>query len=149
MKIKALLLVALVLLTNCKKNEKNFEKDYISSIINTVVISDTVKWVIILPGMGCHGCIREGEVFMKDNIDNNTIFFILTKVESTKILQQKLEVNLKKYTNVYIDDKDNFKVPTKNSVYPCVVYLKGKKIESYEFQSPKNDAFKKLRDKID
>lgn len=150
MKIRNLMLVFLIFFisASCEKGENELERDYIKSVINNLTLNETVKWMVILPGMGCHGCIQEGEVFMKDYISKSDIYFVLTKIESLKILQQKIDVELKEHSNVYIDNKVGFKIPTKNSVYPCVVYLNNGKIESHEFQSPGNNAFEKLRSKI-
>ncbi|MBC9798553.1 hypothetical protein [Sinomicrobium weinanense] len=139
--------VIIALSTSCKKGEKEIERDHIVKFLDTFSVNDSTKWVVILPGLGCHGCIQEGEVFMMDNIDNKDIFFALTKIESLKILQQKIGIKLRGRSNVYIDPKESFKIPT-NSIYPCVVYLDGGNVKYHEFQSPGNNAFEKLRTEI-
>ena len=150
MKNKTLLAIILIFIlsVSCKKGEKELERDYIDIIIKKVNISNSTKWMIILPGLGCHGCIREGEVFMRDNINNKNILFVLTKIESLKILQKKIEINVKKYSNIYIDNKEGFNIPTKNSGYPCIAYIENGELISHEFQSPGNNAFDTLRKQL-
>ncbi|WP_034044542.1 hypothetical protein [Wocania ichthyoenteri] len=151
MKNLTLCIIALIFITSysCKKNEKEIEQDYLESIIDKMDINDNIKWVIVLPGLGCHGCIQEAEAFMKEHIENKDILFVLTKIESFKILQNKLEIKIKDYKNIHIDKKHEISFPTDNGVYPCIIELDNGKIKSYEFQSPNNSyAFGKLESKI-
>lgn len=107
------------------------------------------QWIVILPGLGCHGCIQEAEAFMREYIGNTEILFVLTKISSLKILQQKTGIKIEKQTNIYIDREDNFSLPSNNSIYPCIIHLKDGKIVEYEFQSPGNGAaFRKLEDVV-
>lgn len=133
---------------SCKKNETELEKDHIISILETVSLGEETKWVVVLPGLGCHGCIQEGEAFLKDNMDNQQIFLVLTKVESVKILNNKLGIKLRESPTVYIDREDEFRFPTANKAYPCIVHLANGKYISHEFQSPQNNGFEKLRTTI-
>lgn len=141
-------ILILFISTSCKKGEKEIETNYIESIQKKGVLNDSIKWIVILPGLGCHGCIQEGEVFMRENITNREIFFVLTRIESLKILQQKIEIDLKAHGNVYFENEEDLTLPTNNRVYPCIVYLDNGEIISHEFQSPGNNAFDKLRDQI-
>lgn len=143
MKTKIFLSALLIFLltVSCKKSQKELEEEYITLVVNETPKEPSVKWVVILPGMGCHGCIQEGEVFMRDHVSNQDIAFVLTKIESVKILQQKIEVELNAHQNIRVDPKE----PTANIIYPCIVRLENGKISSYEFQSPDNNAFEKLR----
>ena len=138
-----------MILFSCKKEERKIEHDYLETTINKFNINDNIKWVVILPGLGCHGCIQEGEAFMKENITNRNILFVLTKIESFKILQNKLDIKLKEHSNIYIDKKNEINVPTDNRVYPCIVILDKGKVKEHEFQSPKNgSAFQELKESI-
>jgi hypothetical protein len=95
--------------------------------------------------LGCHGCIQEAEVFMKDNVEKPDILFVLTNISSLKILQQKIGVQIKDYPNVYVDWENAFSIPTDNSIYPCIIRIENRKITAHEFQCPKNgQAFRKL-----
>ncbi|WPO77897.1 hypothetical protein [Flavobacterium sp. KACC 22761] len=152
MKNKILIIVFAFLssmIISCKKSDAEIEAEYLKNSIEKLKLDQNVKWIVILPGLGCHGCIQEGEVFMQNYIDNKNIVFVLTKIESLKILQKKTGVNLKEHSNIYIDRNAEFNVPTDNSIYPCIVEIKEGELESVGFQSPKNGvAFDKLKQHI-
>lgn len=149
MKNKILLILSLLFMVSCNKSEKEIERDFLSEAIKPITANKNFNWVVILPGVGCNGCIQEGEFFMKENIDNKEILFILTKTESLKILQSKLEINIKDYPNVYVDAKESFSVPSDNWIYPCLVKIENGKVNMHSFQSPNDrQAFEKLKEQI-
>lgn len=132
-----------------KKNDQQIEAEYLNSFLKQVKIAENIQWVVILPGLGCHGCIQEGEAFMKENIDNKNILFILNRIQSIKVLQNKTGVELKNKPNVYIDKETKLNILTDNKIYPCVIQLEDGKIKNHEFQSPKNSqAFNNLKSRI-
>lgn len=138
-----------ILFCSCKKENKEIEHDYLETAIDKLNVNNDIKWMVILPGLGCPGCIQEGETFVKENIKNKSILFVLTKIESFKILQNKLEVKFNEHPNVYIDKKEEIVLPTGNRIYPCIVKLNKGKVVTHEFQSPNNGAaFHKLKRKI-
>jgi len=146
--IFALLAIALFV-GSCKKSVKDTETDNLTSSIMKLHVDKQVKWIVILPGLGCHGCIQEAEAFMKKYVHNKKIMFVLTKISSLKILQQKIGVQVRDYPNVYLDYDDLFNLHTENSIYPCIVRIEDGNIIEHEFQSPKNGAaFYKLRSLI-
>lgn len=141
--------IILIITGSCKKSANEIEKKHLMTAIDQAKVSNDIRWIVILPGLGCHGCIQEAEVFMRDHIKNMEILFVLTKISSLKILQQKIGVQISEYPNVYIDLKNEFDIPTDNSIYPCIVQLKDGKMVEHEFQSPQNgDAFWKLKDLV-
>ena len=141
-------ILILMILVSCKKEIKEVEHDYLNTIVSKINPDKDVKWIVLLPGLGCHGCIQEGEAFVKDHIGNKQIFFVLTKIESYKILQNKLGIRFEEHENIYLDKKHEINFPTDNGVYPCIVQIQNGKVRDHEFQSPANGAFQKLRQKI-
>ncbi len=142
-----LLIFVLVIANACKKENKDIEASFIEESISKIKINPNVKWIVILPGLGCHGCIQEGEGFMQDYIENKDILFVLTKIESLKILQKKINISIKEHTNIYLDRSRVFDIPTDNTIYPCIVQLEKNKVISHEFQSPDNStAFQNLKE---
>lgn len=138
-------IVALSFLVACNTSKKNEERDFLNNCIEQLNISDNYQWVVVLPGAGCHGCIQDGEYFMKRNVENDKILFVLTKISSLKILQQKLGFRINKYSNIYVDKENLFDIPSKNSIYPCVIKLEKGNILTYAFQSPESNAFQLLK----
>jgi hypothetical protein len=103
----------------------------------------------VLPGLGCKGCIQEAEEFMRNNVSAKQVLFVLTKVESLKLLQHKIGINIKEHNNIYIDKSDYFDLPTDNTIYPLIIELENNKMINYEFQSPKNGmAFAKFSERL-
>lgn len=143
--IIGIFLSLLIVNTSCKKSDKEIEVENLVTAIKESKIKGDFKWIVLLPGLGCNGCIQEGEAFMRDNIHFD-ILFVLTKISSLKILQQKTGIKLKEHSNIYIDKENIFDLPTENSIYPCIIQLENGKIIDHEFQSPRNGAaFRKLK----
>lgn len=144
-----LLLILIMVGISCINNKKRVERNYLSDAIKDLKFDDKISWIVILPGLGCHGCIQQGEAFMKDYVDNNSVFFILTEVSSLKILQQKIGINISDYKNIFVDRENEFKVPTNNCIYPCILKIDNGKLTAFEFQCPDNgQAFARLKNQI-
>lgn len=135
-------------IVSCDENIDKTEKKIFANAIEQLKVDERYDWVVVLPGLGCHGCIQEGEFFMKKNISNTKILFVLTNISSLKIFQQKTDIRISEYPNVYIDRNNHFKLSTKNAIYPCIIQLDNMKISQYSFQSPKSSAFYSLQKKI-
>ncbi|GAA0544564.1 hypothetical protein GCM10009415_28400 [Chitinophaga japonensis] len=87
---------------------------------------------------------------MRDYIEKPHILFVLTKVQSLKILEQKIGKKLHDRKNVYIDKQGFFDIPTNNTIYPCIVQLESGKAIAHQFQSPDNgQAFQLLKTQIE
>ncbi|MEC5145237.1 hypothetical protein [Chitinophaga sp. 212800010-3] len=142
-------IISLFFFSNCaniKKSDSDTETATISAGLKKARFGTPKTWMVILPGLGCNGCIQEGEAFMRDFIDSTGIFFILTKVQSLKILQQKIGKSISGRSNVFVDNDGIFNLPTKNVIYPCIVQLKDGEIIKHQFQSPANgQAFEWLK----
>lgn len=145
------LVISFILSTiySCNKSEKEIETEYLSNAVEQAWVDSDYRWIVVLPGLGCHGCIQEGEAFMRDHIENKEILFVLTKISSLKILQHKTGVDIAMHSNIYVDREDVFYVPTNNSIYPCIIRIKDGDVTEHEFQSPGNGAaFRKLESRI-
>lgn len=140
-----MIIMLLTISASCKRSPEKIETEQLTEAIDQIKVNKNYQWIVVLPGLGCHGCIQEGEVFMRDHIKNGNILFVLTKISSLKILQQKIGIKLTEHPNVYIDREDDFTIPTDNSIYPCIIKMEKGQMVNHEFQSPKNGgAFAKL-----
>lgn len=142
------MLIWVIVAVSCKESKEATEKTYLTNAIENIEDNSQYDWIIILPGLGCHGCIQEGELFMKKNISNRRILFVLTNIESLKILQQKTGIKISNHPNVFIDRKNQFKLATDNAIYPCVIRMKNGEILQYAFQSPQTTAFHDIEQHI-
>jgi len=148
LKISFIMLCAL-LLFSCSQTTQEIEQNYLKKKIANFDPGTHKKYIVVLPGLGCKGCIQEGEYFMQQNIQNKDILFVLTRAESLKLLEQKTEVKLKQHNNIYIYNENYFDLPTDNVIYPLIMELENDQLKGYQFQSPKNGmAFQKLTDSL-
>ncbi|WP_028298152.1 hypothetical protein [Olivibacter sitiensis] len=140
-------LVLFAVVISCRqKTENDVEKDYLISLVEKFPPPAGTEWFILLPGMGCHGCIQEAEAFMKDFVDKKNMYFVLTRVESLKILEHKIGAKVSGQSNVRADIENEIKIPTPNIVYPCIVKIKDGRYQEHAFQSPNSpSAFNNLR----
>lgn len=129
-----------IVLACCQQNQGKREIEIYSKAIEHIKIDDQYQWIVILPGLGCNGCIQEGEAFMKNHIDEARILFVLTKISSLKMTQQKTGVKIDEHTNIFVDREDLFNIPTNNAIYPCVIQLINGKIRILSFQKPSYPA---------
>ncbi len=123
------------------------KEDYISTETKQLLISlnKCYEKIVIIPGTGCSGCITESEEFLKNNYINKQILFILTNTKSIKATNNKIGINVKKMSNIYID-YDNVFSHYDTPIYPVVVSYdcKEKKIINILFKSPDSDELKNL-----
>ena len=138
----------LFLMVACHQNPEKIEKDSFTKAIEQVNVDAKYQWLVVMPGLGCHGCIQEAESFMKNYIEDERILFVLTKVSSLKILQQKTDIRIDEYTNIFVDRKNLFNIHTGNTIYPCVIQLRNGKIFSHSYQKPANPAMWQLEEKL-
>ncbi|MBW8683886.1 hypothetical protein [Chitinophaga rhizophila] len=135
---------------SCEQTDANKEGTIIEDGIKELKLKPQYDWLVIMPGLGCRGCIQEAEAFMRDYLDKPEILFVLTKVQSLKILEQKIGKELHSRQNVYIDKQGYFDIPTNNTIYPCIVQLDKGKVVEHQFQSPENgQAFQLLKTQIE
>jgi cell shape-determining protein MreC len=128
MKSKILItLVGLLAIYGCKQ-------DYFSAMAATIEQQfgdEVAKYenIVIIPGTGCTGCISEVEMFFMNNIQNERIKFILTKIMSHKEMALRLgQENITK-ENVLIDEKDVFYLwGYHDKIYPVVAFVENGKV---------------------
>lgn len=139
----------ILIVTSCNQRSNSEEYNLLNKSLQTQNVDVEVKYVIIIPGAGCNGCIQSAEMFLKENISNRELLFVLTRITSLKLLQHKIETTVTDYPNVVIDREGIFELLTHNGIYPCIVKLIDGEIESIEFQSPQNsNAFSNLQSKL-
>lgn len=135
---------AFLFLQSCRDNREKLEQKKIVELLSDLNVDNNYDWVIILPGMGCHGCIIGGEYFMQQHASDERILFVLTNISSLKILQQKTQLKFSEYSNILVDKANRYHLKIDNSIYPCIIEVKDGKLKSYKFQSPQSDAFGEL-----
>jgi hypothetical protein len=144
--LQSFIILVFCITASCAKSPEKREHTYLIHAVEQINVAPNYQWMVILPGMGCHGCIQEGEFFMKKYVGNQDVLFVLTRFSSLKILQQKTGITINEYSNIYVDRDNLFSFPTGNSIYPCIVWLKDGKVVKHMFQSPQNNAFLQMEE---
>lgn len=89
--------------------------------------SDTAKNIIaylVIPNVGCSGCISDAEMLLKNtlNIDNR-VKFVLTSIESVKLLKVKIGVDPVNQQQIIMDKQNYFSKGQLRSIYPKVYFI--------------------------
>lgn len=124
-----------LLLVSCGSEDQ--AKSYLQEKLGNVSDINSYNYVVILPSLGCQGCISTVEEFIKNNINRTDVLFILTRMESLKMLQNKIGIEVNKHPNVWIDLENEFLITSDNSIYPIVLDLENSMIQSLYYISPK------------
>ena len=102
---------------------------YIQALQKSTFNLDSTEIIILVPGSGCSGCITKAEHFIAKYFNKlNKVKFILTNIQSYKILRLKLGEEAFHSPLLYLD-KNNVWYNTKNenNIYPQVLFINNKK----------------------
>lgn len=131
----------LLFLSSCQVNENITQNIQNQFNERNIKFEKNLKYCIIMPEMGCSGCISEGTLFIKNNLDllkvkHNQIRLIFTSIISEKMLLRNIGLsNLEEY--YFVQDSENkFRLNNNQAIYPLILYLNNGVIEKAEFQSP-------------
>lgn len=146
MKIIQVIVIFFILFSSCStENKKN--EEYLSKRVHALMptLNKCYSHIIIIPGSGCSGCITVAEDFLKTQYNNPECLFILTSINSLKIINHKIGVNLSQLSNVILD-YDNVYSRYKMSMYPIVINYncKENKVKCFVYQKPGSNAFDQL-----
>ena len=106
-----------------------------------VVFDENLETCLVLPEVGCGGCIDGAVYFLNENkkhykINQSRNMFVLTAVTSPKMALRTLnETSLDQYYCVW-DSTNHYLVKGDNSIYPLVLYLNKGRIVKARYQSP-------------
>jgi len=139
-KIYYILLITL-LLNSCEMFNNNWQ---FREFMKTHPNPEKYVAYIIIPSIGCEGCISNAETFLLKNYKRKTnkIKFFIASTSSKKALKIKFNVDIFNSANVEIVNEMIIK--NERLIYPVVLLLDSNKIKSIEYQTSKNNAFKKL-----
>ncbi len=139
-----LFLLLLLFTVSCK--EGNVSRQISELYSNRGIKFDPETRVcIILPEVGCGGCIAEGTYFILSNkqcfsSNQRRNLVVFTSINSKKMLLRNMEIDSPSELNC-IMDTTNIYLPTGNErIYPLILLLEKGKIIEAEFQSPHNSG---------
>lgn len=138
MKIKIFILVLLVIVSSCYKSQ-SVQKELEIELKKIPSIS-AFNFILIVPGLGCQGCISSAEKFITENINRKEILFILTSIESLKVAQNRLGIDLRSSDNVLLDFDNRFLIRTDDSIYPILIVQNKGAITSLDYLKPNSNV---------
>lgn len=106
----------------CSQGKDNYADSVVGMLEKKIVLTK-YSHIVVIPELGCGGCISEAENFFRENKDQN-IYFIFTKISSMKELRLRLGQMIKQ-KNVLIDIQQLY-APEKEemNVYPIVIDIR-------------------------
>ena len=144
MKVRQLFFILFFLLS-CKS--KSTHIDFLEKAIKAEmnIKTDSIKYLIVVPSGGCSGCISEGINFIKDNIEvlnkhRSELRIVFTAVTSLKTLKNNVGESVLNSSISYIDHNNSYFTPCNESIYPVVLYLKNKTVNSFHYKSPQSPS---------
>lgn len=143
-----------IVMASCRGNNETTEEIVEYYKKKGITFDKEVECCVILPEVGCEGCIAAGVQLFLDNKESflktqkkNLIVF--TKINSLKMLLRTLGLSSLEDFNCYLDLKNDYSVVGENSIYPLILHLKDGKITKAEFQSPySNDVIGQLYEEL-
>lgn len=138
-----------IFLTFCSYETKEKENNLLKlfEVLGKEKPDKNVKAIVLIPSVGCTGCIGEAEQFMLDNIKKlSNIQFILTGINSKKAFKIRFKEVLHN-SQVLIDYENITERKKLLGIYPKIYYLHKGQISKIIEASPeaKGDVWKDLK----
>lgn len=138
-----ILIVALVamLAGSCDSNQNSAKNIAALYSKRGIVFDKETKFCIVLPEVGCGGCIAGGVRFIANNREKfskyqNEYLVVFTSINSKKLLFRNMGFDIERELNCIIDSLDCYKVKTSMKFYPMLIKLKCGQISEVYFQYP-------------
>ncbi len=150
MKIK-ILLSLIIFISGCTSHEN--DTAYIQRLYSdrNIEFDDDTEFCIVLPEVGCSGCISGAIYHVLDNKssfsnEQKKNLIVFTAVNSQKMLLRNMQVDSLEELNCIVDSEDKYLLNSNDRIYPLFMTIHNGKIVNAMIQSPDNyeDAFIKL-----
>jgi hypothetical protein len=139
MRIVIIISALMLMNASCKKegDYKNFMEETLEEKFGSSL--NNYKSILIVPSVGCSGCISDTEHFIKQNINSlSNVKVIFTKINSKKILKHNIGDSIYYNKKVFVDSNNIFAYNTGKTIYPALVYLSKGEIDKIEYKNPDN-----------
>lgn len=146
-------ILLILLFFGCSYSDKISDTEKIQKLCfeRNIVFDDSTEFCIILPEVGCTGCISgtlysilENKSSFSNTQKKNLIVF--TAINSRKMLLRNMQVDSIEELNGIVDMENKYLLDTNEKIYPIIMTVSGGKVTEAIIQSPDNpeDAFSKL-----
>lgn len=143
------LFILLVFLASCsgKYSEEKIQLEMVVKAITKTEPNHKIQAYVLIPNVGCTGCIGVAEQFMLNNVAKmNNVLFILTGINSPKAFKIRYREALKS-PYVLADYENIANTKELKSIYPKIFYLEKGEIVRIVESSPeaKGDVWTELK----
>ncbi len=135
------ILIVGLLMSACTSNDESFEDRFIEGISQVDRMDLLEKqYVVVMPRIGCMGCISSVEQFMMDSAIpySEKVGFLLTDIISLKTAVMRFGEDVVYGENVYLDQENSFDFGENLSLYPAILKIDNKRVVNIEYVSPEN-----------
>lgn len=138
-------------MTGCSTENKPAKKITALYEKRGITFDKETEICLVLPEIGCGGCIAGGVTFLTENKDKfapnqkrNIVVF--TAINSKKILYRTIDIKSPDELNCIVDSGNKYLTDDRMKLYPMLLKLKDSKIIDVSFQSPQNktDIFQEI-----
>ena len=130
-----LLFLMSIILCNCYAEEKEYAETVVTTLKKNDVNLTEYSHVVVIPNVGCGGCISEAEHFFRENKAQD-ILFVFTKISSEKSLRLRLG-NMINQKNVLIDSECIYASQKEEiNVYPVIIDIRNENKYTWCFLDP-------------
>lgn len=92
--------------------------------------------VFVIPGSGCTGCISGIETMALNNLNNDSLYFVFTRINSVKLFKSRYKQNITSY-NLIMDTTNAYNYPDqKFDIYPVMYKKRNGVIEFIQYKKP-------------
>lgn len=118
----------LSLCISCKQH-KNYDgklksNEFISFLSDKNYNYQKFTKIIVIPGVGCGGCISDAQAEFNKNYKDAKTLYIFTAIADLKIFKNSLAVDALTYKNVILDVDDALPTMGFKSIYPSTIKIK-------------------------
>lgn len=139
-----LLFDCIVLVCSCSQIKEDYADMVVRRLEENDVNLTNYSHVVVIPELGCGGCISEAENFFRENTEEN-ILFIFTKISSMKEMRLHLG-KLIEQKNVLIDNERLYVSEKEEmNVYPIIIDIRCISRKTWYFLEP-GVSYKSLLD---
>jgi hypothetical protein len=132
-----LALIVVFEITGCTSRADYSELQQNLSNVLTVETLKKVDSVVVLPSVGCGGCITNAMAYLVKNSDSlKNIAVVFTKITDRKAFRMAVPEDFLNNDLVHIDDSSRITVPEPFTIYPSVIYLNKGKIKELAIFDP-------------
>jgi len=118
-------LLFLLLCFSCSQRD-NYDdqiksKDFIGFLNKWHFDDKRFKKIIVIPGVGCGGCISDAQTTFTKNYKDNSTLYIFTSIADLKLFKNSLPNDAFDYGNVILDLENILPDIGFKSIYPSII----------------------------